>query len=140
MNKVIAIGIIILFISMSCLTNVSSKDISISDDNILEENNKIEPLDTYREIFTKITASMPEGYIVIVNRSGPGIFFRHVEIWSEKSFDISGYYIESIVPRYFRKSVNHVVAPRCLVIHENVHFPGVGEMTMAFAIGNIEWS
>jgi len=105
-----------------------------------ENNNEIEPLDTRKEIFTKITAGGPEGYFVTVNKSGSGIFFRHVEIWCEDSFDISGYYFDSIIPKSFSNSVHHVVAPRCFLLYENLHIPGVGEMTYAFAIGNIEWS
>jgi hypothetical protein len=41
-KKGLVVGIIILFISMSCLTSVSSKDISISDVEIVE-NNENEP-------------------------------------------------------------------------------------------------
>jgi hypothetical protein len=102
-------------------------------------SNEIEPLDTYREIFTKIHIGVPEGASYTVKKSGMGILFRHVEIWCEEGFDISGYYLDSFVPRYFSVTVHHIVAPRCFVYFEGNQFPGLIGVH-AFAIGNIEWS
>ena len=133
------VGIFILMTFMSVLSSVSSKDISISDDKIFEENYEIKPLDIYREIFTKIHIGVPDGAAYTVKKSGGGIFFRHVEIWCEESFDISGYYLDLIIPRYFSVTVNRIVAPRCFVYFEGNQYPGLIGVH-AFAIGDIEWS
>jgi hypothetical protein len=140
MRKGWIIGIIVLFISISVLTSVSSKDISISDDKILEDNPEIEPLDTYREILTKIHAIVPEGTLN-GKITGFGILFRNVEIWSEDSFDISGFVFFPKFPiiRYFDIDVNHIIAPRCCIYFEGGWQPG-WEAVQAIAIGNIEWS
>jgi len=134
-----AVGIIVLITCMSVFSSVSSRDISISDDKILEDNCETEPLDIYREIFTKIHIGVPDGAAYTVKKSGGGIFFRHVEIWCEESFDISGYYLDLIIPRYFRVTVNRIVAPQCFVYFEGNQYPGLIGVH-AFAIGDIEWS
>jgi hypothetical protein len=138
-KKGLVIGIIILFIGVSVLSSVSSKDVSVFYDRIVDNNNEIEQLDTIQAIYTKINICVPEGYVVTVKESGIGILFRYVEIWSEVGFDISGYYLDLIIPKYFSKTVRHIIAPRCFVYIRNAYFPGFGEMTQAFAIGNIEW-
>jgi hypothetical protein len=102
-------------------------------------SNEIETLDTYREIFTKIHIGVTEGASYTVKKSGMGILFRHVEIWCEESFDISGYYLDSIIPRYFSVTVHKIVAPKCFVYFEGNQFPGLIGIH-ALAIGNIEWS
>ena len=139
LGKGLVIGIIALFVSVSVLSSVSSKDVAITDDKILEDNTEIEPLDTCRGIF-KILGGGEEGYILSVKKSGPGIFFRHVEILCMKSFDIEGYCFSQVFPfiKSFYKTTCHIVAPRCFVTWDGMLYPGY-EMIKAFAIGDIEW-
>jgi hypothetical protein len=139
MKKGLITCFIVSLMLVTIISNVSSKDISISDNKILENNPEIEPLDTLREIFTKIHIGVPEGASYTVKKSGGGIFFRHVEIWCEENFDISGYYLDSIIPRYFSVTVHSINAPRCFVYFEGNQYPGLIGVH-AFAIGNIEWS
>ena len=98
--------------------------------------NELKILDS---LFTSIKRSIKNGASYTVEKSGGGIFFRYVEIWCEESFDISGYYLDSFIPRYFSVTVHHIVAPKCFVYFEGNHFPGLIGVH-ALALGNIEWS
>jgi len=103
-------------------------------------SNEIEPLYNCRGIF-KIVGFGEEGYILTINKSGPGIFFRHVEILSRDSMDIEGYYFSSEFPfiKSFYKTTRHIVAHKCFVTFEGMIYPG-HELIRALAIGDIEWS
>ena len=60
LRKGLVVGIIILFIGVSVLSNVSSKDVSISNDKVVDDTNEIEPIDNYDEIISFIRGG---GYI-----------------------------------------------------------------------------
>jgi len=77
-KKGLVVGIIVLFVSLSSLTSVSSKDISISDDKILEDNNEIEPLDMNIEIFTYISGRCDSAS---GRKTGESIYLD-VKLWS----------------------------------------------------------
>jgi len=131
MKKLLVVGIIVLFISMSVLTSVSSKDISISDDKILEDNNKNEPLDTYKEIFTHI-----DGWCDSVKEKRIGYYIHFdVEICSY-DFEIT---IKGIrFPfNFFNEFVYNIKVPFFIGIIADERSPAV---VKGFAIGNIEWS
>ena len=53
-KKGLIVGIIILFIGVSVLSSVSSKDVSVTNDKVVDDNNEIEPLDEYTEIVSFI--------------------------------------------------------------------------------------
>jgi hypothetical protein len=61
MKKGLVVGVIALLVGVSVLSSVSSKDISVSDEEMLEydieleDNNEIEPLDNYDEIVSYIS-------------------------------------------------------------------------------------
>jgi len=54
LRKGLIVGIIILFVCVSFLSSVSSKDVSVSNDKVIDDNNEIEPLDVYTEIVSYI--------------------------------------------------------------------------------------
>ena len=140
MKKGLITSLIVCAMLVTVISSASSKDISNSGDKILEDNPEIEPLDTYREIFTLIRAIVPEGTLN-VKSTGFRILFRNVEIWCEDSFNIRGFVFLPKFPfiSYFDRDVHHIVAPRCLIYYRGGWELGWEDL-QAIAIGNIEWS
>jgi len=130
MRKGWVIGIIVLFISIGNLSSVSSKDISISDDKILEYNPEIEPLDEYEEIITFI-----EGWCDLIRVKRRGIFIHFdVELYA----DTWGLIIKGIRKPFntFEEDVLKVNIPCFIGIFSNMGQP---YRVDGIAFGNIEW-
>ena len=53
-KKGLVVGIIILFVGVSVLSSVSSKDVKVSNERIENNNNAIKPLDEYIHIFSLV--------------------------------------------------------------------------------------
>ena len=134
MKKIIILGVIALFVGVSVFNSVSSKDLSIFDDKILEDNNKNEPVDDYEEIITII-----DGVCKSVTREG---FYYNEPISMHADYFIVikglkkpfsgdfGIFFEEY-PSYVKASRfygwAYVFAPREIDV-------------WGFAIGNIDWS
>ena len=131
LKKGLVVGIIVLFISMSSLTSVSSKDIYISKDKILEDNLDIEPLDTNKEIYTRIS-----GYCDNIGAKRIGIFV-HFDV--ELRANIWGLTISGIRFPFnpFKEDVNGVNVPCFIGIIYMDRYPYHVD---GFTFGNIEWS
>ena len=56
-KKGLVVGIILLFIGVSVLSSVSSKDVSVTNDKVVDDNNEIKPLDGYIHLFSKVYGS-----------------------------------------------------------------------------------
>ena len=56
-KKGLVVGIIVLFIGISVLSSVSSKDVSVANDRIVNDNNEVEPLDFYKDIFAYVSGN-----------------------------------------------------------------------------------
>jgi hypothetical protein len=69
------IAFFIMFIITSNFTNVTSKYLFSSTDNIVEDNKKIDKLEVYEEIITFIYGACDE---VIINKEG---FIKDVELY-----------------------------------------------------------
>jgi len=130
-KKGLAVGIIVLFISMSGLTSVSSKDITVTEDD-----NEIEPLGTNFEILTHIRGYF---YNITYTEESKRIY-RNVTIYSDSDhtyLSICGIGFPLI---FFLVFVGCVKIP-CLIItkpieeafEEYYYFESV-------AFGNIYWS
>jgi hypothetical protein len=104
-KKVLVIGIIILFVGVSVLSSVSSKDVSVSKDRIFDDNNEIETSDDYSEIFTYIN-----GYCDYIKAKRIGILVHfNVELWADPwGLTISG--IKKPFNR-FEEDVYEVIVP-----------------------------
>ncbi|KYK21294.1 hypothetical protein AYK24_09405 [Thermoplasmatales archaeon SG8-52-4] len=129
-KKCLVVGIIVLFISV----NVTSKDTSISNDVIVEDNGEIKPLDNQIEIISFIT-----GLAYYVDKIGC-IINKPIEITAYKmSINILGFKHPS---DYFYNvffdisGISYLKASRFFGrVNENGMPPSVS----GFAIGNIEW-
>jgi len=130
-KKGLVVGIIVLLVSMSGLTSVSSKDISISDDKIVEDNNENEPLDINKEIFTYV-----KGYCSYINKVGMGkSIYYDVEMYADVwGLTIMGIGFPFII---FINNVHYLKLP-CLI--GSIYSERYPYIIDGFAIGNIEWS
>jgi len=131
-TKGLVVGIIILFISMSVLSSVSSKDISISDDKILEDNNEIEPLDMNNEFFTRI-----KGYFYnITYEKVIKTIYRDVKIYADYGYlTVWGIGLPYFI---FRNHPNYVKIP-CLILIEPINDNGELGYVNGIAFGDIFW-
>jgi hypothetical protein len=129
-KKGLVVGIIIPFISVSVLTNVSSKDVSVSD-GMLEYNNEIESVDNNTEIITKIDGVSYE--VEIHSKKG---FFRNVTFYGGGStLEIFGWKYH--FPIYFHERVTTIHANSFIgIIYE---LPWWEYSIKGIALGNIEW-
>jgi len=138
LSNAVVMGVIILFISLSGLNSVTSKDISISDDKILKDNNVIEQMDNNKEIITHIS-----GYVGLDYCIWEGIFLKKVELWTLGNpycyLEITGYK-KPLFPLHdskFNANPTHIIAER--------FFGFIGQSddwyytVSGFAIGNINW-
>jgi hypothetical protein len=133
-KKGLVVGIIILFIGIGVLSSVSSKDISISDDKILKDNNEIEPIDNYDEIISFIDG---EGYMDWEPEST--FIWEDLDIWEGDIF------IKAITKN--PQKLFYTAKPKEIHIDLFIGFfgcvpagPDVLECGLTgFAIGNIEW-
>ncbi len=132
-KKGLEVGIIIVFISMSCLTSVSSKDISISDDKIMIDSNENEP-----EICkVDYDYAIIGGYCQYL--SGKGFIFLRDAYFGAGDFDR---YLEIDLYRFPQTHVHYedllteitadYFIPLCWYVP--------AEPIKGIAFGNIEWS
>ncbi|KYK30191.1 hypothetical protein AYK20_04515 [Thermoplasmatales archaeon SG8-52-1] len=139
MGKKIMIAIIIIIITLIPTSlPVNSTQLSnnlISEKNIyIYNNNEIEPLDQYKEIFTFIDA-----YVYGFNLKGIGPFY-YIELWGvDCTIDIQGYRypLFPIVDSHFVVSADHVIAPNFIGIYYPVTVDTYS--VIGIALGNIEW-
>jgi len=137
-KRYLVIGIVLLLVGVSVLSSVSSKDISISDDKILKDNNVIEQMDNNKEIITKIS-----GYVGLDYCKSEGILLKKVEIWTMGNpycyLEITGYK-KPLFPLddiKFNANPTHIIAERffgLILWSDNWYYTVRG-----FAIGNIDW-
>ena len=137
-SKAVVMGVIVLFISLSGLNSVTSKDISISADKILKDNNVKEQMDNNKEIITKIS-----GYVGLDYCKSEGILLKKVEIWTMGNpycyLEITGYK-KPLFPLddiKFNANPTHIIAERffgLILWSDNWYYTVRG-----FAIGNIDW-
>ena len=133
----IAIIIIISLISTSLPVNSTQISNNFIDGKTIYvyDNNEIEPLDQYKEIFTFIDA-----YVYGFNLKGIGPFY-YIELWGvDDTIDIRGYKspLFPIIDSHFFVSTNHVIAPQFIGIYYHVTVDTYSVIGIAF--GNIEWS
>ena len=138
LSKAVVMGVIVLFISLSGLNSVTSKDISISDDKILKDNNVIEQMDDNKEIITRIS-----GYVGLDYCTSEGFLLKKVELWTMGNpycyLEITGYK-KPLFPLHdskFNEKPTHIIAERF------IGFIGLSNdwyySVSGFAIGNIYW-
>lgn len=140
-KKGLVLIIIVLFIGVSVFSSVSSKNLSISDEEILEydseidDNDVIKPVDEYTEIFTHIRVQTDHYSELKYTEIGEG-FFRHVEIWID-SGSITGTGIRREFPWFFSKGYgHHLILPKCH-IYIYISWPTSAYVLGAVAKGNI---
>jgi hypothetical protein len=136
--KAVVMIVIVLFISLSGLNSVTSKDISISDDKILKDNNVIEQMDNNKEIITHIS-----GYVGLNYCEWEGILLKKVEIWTMDNpycyIEITGYKkpLFPLDDSKFNANPTHIIAEQFFgfIGHsDDWHYSVSG-----LAIGNIDW-
>ena len=134
MKKVIVIGIIVLFISMSVLSSVSSKDVSVSNKRILEDNNEIPLWDEYNEIISHIV--------------GEGQFHGEVLplflIFSNFTLDEGEFYISAITKNPSNRFYSATAYKINVALFIGILVPSnpptsVTDYINGYALGNIEW-
>ena len=141
LRKGLIVGIIILFVGVSVLSSVSSKDVSVSNDKVDDDNNEVELLeDNQKEIYTIFKNQRVE-YINVGDHVFPWFSIGYVEIYSYGGFTIKGYKspLYPLNKSWFELDVRQVNAPLFIGrywidwIEEWTYVDGI-------AIGNIEWS
>ena len=137
-KKSLVIWIIVLLVSLSGLTSVSSRDISISDDKRLKDNNKIEQMDNNKEIITHISGEVGLDYC-----TSEGFLLKKVELWTMGNpycyLEITGYKkpLFPLDDSKFNANPTHIIAERffgLILQSDNWYYTVSG-----FAIGNIDW-
>ena len=143
-RKGLVAGVIVLFVSVSVLSSVSSKDISVSDEEMLEYDSELDdnPVtlptdgDGYREIFTFIDAYVYDINDIIL---GGNPLICEILITRENSIDIylTGWRFSGkifhIIETFEKEYAEWVYAK---YFHK---FPTTGYTFQGFAFGNIEW-
>ena len=137
-RKVLVIGIILLFISVSFLSFVSSKEVSFYYNNITKNNVNNELFDDNEEIITRIT-----GWIYIEDYKDDWAPIRKVELWDSGYVNtylkISGYK-KPIFPlnnSQFNANPKHIIAYR--FIGWIFQYDRCYCLVDGIAIGNIDW-
>ena len=129
-KKGLVVWIIILFVGVCFLSCVSSKDISISYNKILEDNNEIKTSDDYREIYTYIN-----GWCWSIEEKRRSIFIHHdVELWGYANLNIKGIRFPF---NFFNEYAGYVKVP-CLL--GRIIYDRSPLIVNGVAFGNIEWS
>jgi hypothetical protein len=136
LRKGLVIGIIILFVGVGILSSVSSKDISFSDDKIIEDNDEIEPIDNYDEIISFINGG---GYIDWDD--GCSGFIQH---------DFYVFSADIFIKAFTKNPLKPFYTATANEIHMDLYIGGIGcgpaspgELKcylIGVAIGDIEWS
>ena len=138
-KKGLVVGIIILFVGVGVLSSVSSKDVSLYNDKIVDDNNKVELLeDNQQEIYTIINIS----HIDFVGSRYHIFDFwpKWVDIRNTFTFTIKGYKrpLFPLSESWFELQVRRVYAP--FFIGEAYQFEPEKGVVNGIAYGNIEWS
>ena len=143
-KKGLVIGIIILLVGVSVLSSASSKDVSVYNDKIVDDNNKVELLeDNQKEIYTifeNVNVNHIEASDTFLNYFF-GFVIGWIKIYCGVKFTIKGYK-RPIFPRsesWFKLNVGYVYAPffigRCSLDWDEPFWYYVN----GIAYGNIEW-
>jgi hypothetical protein len=128
-KKGLIVGIIILFIGVSVLSSVSSKDVSVYNDTIFDDNKEIETSDDYSEIFTHI-----DGWCWSIEEKRKSIFIHHgVELWGY-SLNIKGIRFPFNI---FDEDAYYVKVPS---LFGRINYDRQPYIVNGVAFGNIEWS
>jgi len=137
LSKGLVVGIIVLFVVVSVLSSVSSKDVSVSDDRMVEDNDDIITLDNYEEIISRIEG---RGYTTF-EYSGGGLIFKRFDAYDgEVSITAITNDPEN---RYYTATGENFRAEQFWWYWGNAHWisPSVAEVIYyGIALGNIEWS
>ena len=137
-KKGLAVGIIVLFAGVSVSSSVSSKDVSISNNKIVDDNKEIRLLeDNQQEIYTIIDIQK----IDYIDSLHPFSFFpKWIDIKNNEVFTIKGYKkpLFPLSESWFELKVRQVYAP--FFIGEAYIFEPENGWVDGIAIGNIEWS
>ena len=138
-KKGLVIGIIILFIGVSVLSSVSSKDVSVYNDNIEENNVSNELFDNNEEMFTRIGACVYQGDLKL---KGDGLIKElelrdnyenrtQIGIWGFKKP------LYPLKESYFTAKPKHLYSSR--FIGFCFQFEELYALVNGVAFGNIEW-
>jgi hypothetical protein len=144
-KKGLVLSIIILFYGVGLQSSVSSRSLSISNEEMLENNTGVDINDEIvlsvppdgTEIFTRIWVATANFGELNYEETGEG-FFRHVEIWID-SGSISFYGFMCEFPWRFSREVydiRHLILPRCHITQVD-RWPFEIYVLSAFAIGDI---
>ena len=129
-KKGLVIGIIVSFVCVSVLSSVSSKEVSVSNEKTINDNNEIETSDEFREIYTHI-----DGWCWSINEKRKSIFIHHnVESWGYGNLNIKGLRFPF---DFFDEYASYVKIP-CLL--GRIIYGSSPLIVNGFAFGNIEWS
>jgi hypothetical protein len=101
-KKGLVVGIIVLFVSVSVLSSVSSKDVKVSNNRVVDYNKGIKPDDIYEEIFSYVSG---EGFCRDGVGSGLNLFVE---------FLIGDFFVRSFCLKPFGWHYNE---PGSLYIH-----------------------
>lgn len=132
-KKSLIVFIIILIVKISTISNISSKEIFSSIDNLLEDNKKIEALDVYDEIITFIYGACDE---VVINKEG---IIRDVEFYCWGTWGVE------LGIRGWVKPFKHIHETGIFDIYASNFFGRImptdsdSYIIRGYAIGDIEW-
>ena len=143
LRKGLVIGIIILFVSISVFSSVSSKDVSISNNKIVDDNKEIRLLeDNQQEIYTIFDNVNVEDFEALIVFPFSRIIIGWIEMSSYAGFTIKGYK-RPIFPcseSWFELKVEYVYAPFFIGQWEPDWNEPFWSYIDGIAYGNIEWS
>jgi hypothetical protein len=111
--KVLAVGIIVLFVGLGVFSKVSSKEVINSSYEINEDNKEIAVWDDNDEIITKISGQVGLNYC-----TWDGILLKKVEVWTTGNpysyLEITGYKkpLFPLVDSKFNANPTHIIAER----------------------------
>ena len=134
LRKGLVVGIIVLFVSVGVLSSVSSKDVSVTNDKVDDDNNESELLDEYTEIVSFIDG---EGYWsecdILFNRNIFGIW--------RFTFTSGDFFIKAITKNpakpFLKVTAHKIEAP--LFYGTFSGNPDQTAVIHGFAIGNFNW-
>ena len=144
LKKGLVLGIIVLFFGVSVLSSASSKDVSVYNDKIVDDNNKVELLeDNQNEIYTIFDNVNVQN----VDTSGSilnylGFVVGWIELSSYVEFTIKGYKrpIFPLSESWFELKVEYVYAPFFIGRWDPDYDEPLWSYIDGIAYGNIEWS
>ena len=129
-TKSIVTVILLLFIGIVVLSSVSSKDVSVFNDIMLDDNNE--------EVLTRITA-----FVMLDDIKSNNGLIVNIELWDsgfeDSSIDIFGFKkpLYPLRESFFKEKPKHLIAPQFIGLIlpvENLYVYVIG-----YALGNIEW-